>query len=182
MARAGRKRKVGVKREASGRVQRQSVENKARDEMQTAIEYRQKVFGVSAADAKDQKAATLLGRMCLTGSISDAQWQAGEDWLKLLSAYHAAINAPRGFSTHTIGTSTMSDEEHARRCAAAKKRMDDANKAVQGHAPMEEAKERFIALRTVIVEEMPADRMNGALRTALNGLVKHFGLEAKKAA
>jgi hypothetical protein len=67
-ARAGRKSKAG-KREANGRAQRPSTASVQQNAMQAALDYRQRVFGISAADSKDQKAATLLGRLCLQGVV-----------------------------------------------------------------------------------------------------------------
>jgi hypothetical protein len=103
----GRKRKAG-KREPNGRIARPSTETVEQDAMRTAIAYRQTVLGVSARDAKDQKATSLAGRLCLKGVISNAQWQAGEDWLALLNAMGAAVNAPRGIINRlvslTVGT------------------------------------------------------------------------------
>lgn len=181
MARPGRKRK-SVVREPNGRPQRAGKQSAEQETMSVAMGYRQNVLGVAPKDVMDQKAATLLGRLCLQGSISAAQWQAGEDWHKLLEALSAMMNAPRGFKTPTAGSGSMSEEEAARRYQEMKRRFDDANAAIEDHAPAEERKARFIAMRTIIVDETDLPQMHGSLRTALNGLVKHFGLEGRKAA
>lgn len=178
----GRKRKPG-KREPNGRIARPSIEAVEQDAMRTAIAYRQSVFGISPGDAKDQKATSLTGRLCLAGVLSNAQWQAGEDWLRLLNAVYAAINAPRGFNTPS-GASHVerSEAEEARRFQALKDAFDEANKAVEGHAPVAERIERMKALRLFLVDQVDAPRAHGTLRTALNGLANHFGHERREAA
>lgn len=182
MARAGRKRK-SVAREPNGKPQREGRVSAEQDAMSVAIKYRQSVLGVSAKDVMDQKAATLLGRLCLQGAISNAQWQAGEDWHKLADTMSQLTNAPRGFKTAAAaGAGVMTDDEAARRWEALKDRFDAANAAIEDHAPVEERRARFIAMRTIIVDQIDQPQMHGALRTALNGLVKHFGLEGRKAA
>lgn len=180
----GRKRKPG-KREPNGRIargpdRRVSAEQ---DVMSVAIGYRQTVLNVRAADALDQKAATLLGRLCLSGAISEAQWQAGEDWHELVDAMYAAANAPRGFKTASARTgSALSEDEEARRYKALKARFDAANSAVEDRAPVAERIERFKALRAIIVDQVDQPSMHGTLRMALNALAHHFGHERRKAA
>lgn len=181
MARAGRKRK-SIAREANGRAQRAPKLSAEQEAMSVAVRYRQEVLGVSPKDAMDQKAATLLGRLCLQGVISSAQWQAGEDWHKLLSTMSGMVNAPRGFKTPTAGGGALSDDEATRRYQETKRRFDAANSAIEDHAPAEECRARFHAMRCIIVDEVDQAQMHGTLRTALNGLVKHFGLEGRKAA
>lgn len=181
MSRAGRKRK-SVVREPNGKPKRAGRVTAEQDAMSVAIQYRQSVLGVSPRDVMDQKAATLLGRLSLSGVISSAQWQAGEDWHKLVNAMSAMTNAPRGFKTPSPGGSTVSDDEAARRYQDLKSRLDRANSAVEDHAPVIERIARFKALRAIIVDQQDAPHMHGTLRTALNGLVKHFGLEGRKAA
>jgi hypothetical protein len=179
-SRAGRKRKAG-KREGSGKLQRPTAGQVKDNAMQTAVAYRQSVFGISPADAKDQKAATLLGRLCIQGTVSEAQWQAGEDYLRLVNQRHAAVSAPRGF--RTAGNAALATDEDAetRRYWDVKARFDAANDAVEGHAPVIERVARMKALSIIVVQEVDQPGMHGTLRTALNGLVKHFKTEAKGA-
>lgn len=176
----GRKRKQG-KREANGKPQRPASVSVQQDAMRAAMEYRQRVFGVSPRDVMDQKAATLLGRLCLQGTISEAQWQAGEDWLRIVNARHAAANAPRGFRSAGNAAIALDDEEEASRYQAIKKAFDNANDAVEDHAPVTERIARMRALSAIVVLEIDQPKMYGTLRTALNGLVKHFKTEAKAA-
>jgi hypothetical protein len=99
------------------------------------------------------------------------------------NAMSAALQSPRGFKT--AGTSsgmTLSEELEAAKYRATKSAFDDANDAIEAHAPVEERKARMVAMRTFIIDEVDQPQMHGTLRTALNGLVKHFGLEGRRAA
>lgn len=184
MARAGRKRKIGVKREANGKPSRVGKKlTNEQEAMRAGIEYRQRVFGVSPKDALDQKACTLIGRLCLQGVISEPQWQAGENWLQLTNAMSAALQSPRGFKTPGSGAGmSITEELEAAKYRAVKEAFDNANDAIEDHAPIEERRARMIAMRTFIIDEVDQPMMHGILRTALNGLVKHFGLEGRKSA
>lgn len=70
MAKAGRKRKAG-KREPNGRLAREPDRriSAEQDAMSVAVGYRQSVLGVKSAHVLDQKAGTLIGRLCLAGAI-----------------------------------------------------------------------------------------------------------------
>lgn len=184
MARAGRKRKIGVKREPNGKPSRAGAKlSNEQEALRAGVEYRQRVFGVSPKDALDQKACTLIGRLCLQGVLSEAQWQAGENWLQITNAMSAALQSPRGFKTAGGGSAlSISEELEAAKYHATKSAFDKANDAIEDHAPVEERKARMVAMRTFLVDEVDHPHMHGTLRTALNGLVKHFGLEGRKAA
>lgn len=178
----GRKRKQG-KREANGRIQRPTHSQLEQENMRPAMEYRERVLGVPPKLVRDQKAATLIGRLCLSGAISEAQWQAGEDWHSLMEAMYAAANAPRGFKTGGNGSGVeLGEDEEARRYRSLKAKFGAANLAVEDRAPVAERIERFKALRLFIVDQVDQPSMHGTLRAALNGLAHHFGHERRKAA
>lgn len=176
----GRKRKAGP-REPNGRPQRRSVGTAEQDAMRTAIEYRQRVFGISPVDVRDQKAATLLGRLCLSGAVSEAQWQAGEDWLKLVNSVYSAVNAPRGFRTAGSMALALDEDAETERYRLIKARFDAANAAIEEHAPVVERIARMRVLTSVVVNEVDVPTLHGTLRMALNGLVRYFKTEAKGA-
>ena len=64
------------------------------DPRKTALEARQRVFGVSPADAPDPRVATVLGRLNLDGTITDSMYRAGLQYLDLYLAAMRAIKAP----------------------------------------------------------------------------------------
>lgn len=180
MTTRGRKRKGG-KREPNGRAARPAVAERADDAMRTALEYRQRVFGISAMDLRDQKAATLLGRLCLSGAVSEAQWQAGENWLRLVNSVYAAVNAPRGFRTAGSSALALDEDAEIERYQLLKTRFDAANTAVEEHAPVVEKIARMRVLTSVVVNEVDNPSQHGTLRMALNGLVRYFRTEARGA-
>lgn len=182
MSRAGRKRKPG-KREPNGRPSRAGQSLTAEQEARSVVhDYRQRLFGISDSVDNDKKASTHLGRMCLQGVISEHQWRAGEQWGQLVNARYAAINAPRGLKTGTGDGRMLDPDAEADVFKSTKEKLDDANRAVEEHAPMVERKDRLTALRIAIIDQHYAPHLNGSLRTALNALVRHFGYEGRRAA
>ena len=67
--------------------------------MQTAIEARQRIHGLTPALAVDQKAGSVLGRMCLAGDITEAQYEAGMRFYKAHAEMLRATLGPRGLET-----------------------------------------------------------------------------------
>lgn len=176
--RSGRKRRI-AKREPNGRPRRVATHVAEQDARRVALDYRRRVFGIKSEDLNiDSKAVTLIGRLCLQGSVSEAQWQAGEDWLGLVNARYAATNAPRGLRTAGNAAPALDEEAETERYWAVKCRFDDANAAVEDHAPVSERKERMRVLSLVVVQQMDEPKSHGTLRTALNGLVRFFRTEA----
>lgn len=86
----GRPRHAGP-REPNGRKQR------VRDMDSVAINARQRVFGLSEAQARDQHAETVLGRLWLRGVISEHQREAGYRYREKYLSMKRAIEPPRGF-------------------------------------------------------------------------------------
>ena len=72
---------------------------------QVATEARQRVYGLSPANAAHEKAGTVLGRLWLSGDITEPMRQAGERYLEIYEAAMKAINAPVGLRTRTAGDS-----------------------------------------------------------------------------
>lgn len=177
--RGGRPRKKG-KREANGKPQRSTVEHIRDDAMSVALAYRAQA-GVPPDALRDQKAATQLGRLCLAGSVTPAQWQAGEDWLQLVNARHALTLAPRGFRTAGNAALAIDDDAEAERYALVKERFDSATKAAEGRGPMLERMARVRAVSAIVVQDLPNEAMHAALHLALNGLVQFFKTEPRSA-
>ena len=86
----GRKRKPG-NRHACGKRKRGETE---REVMSTAIQARQRHYGVTAKQARDERLGTSLGRLAFRGEISDHQYQAGIAFAKLYHHHHIALGLP----------------------------------------------------------------------------------------
>jgi hypothetical protein len=89
----GRKRKNG-KRHPSGKLVQPRLEETQREVMATALEARQRHFGVSARQAKDERLGTALGRLAFAGSITPSQYAAGELYGETMARHRAVVGMP----------------------------------------------------------------------------------------
>jgi hypothetical protein len=85
MSRSGRKRKMGVARDAAGRSRNESRPDEIR-----AVVLAQRVREVGAAHAADPLAGSSLGRLLLRGDITQAWHDAGDRWAALVRR-HAVL-------------------------------------------------------------------------------------------
>jgi hypothetical protein len=87
----GRPKKLNVDRTPSGQISRAASAYRENEE---PIEVRMRMWGLSEVDARDQKSATVHGRMRLKKQITEQQYQAGEDMAKLYRSYLKAMSIP----------------------------------------------------------------------------------------
>jgi hypothetical protein len=87
----GRKRKAGA-RYPSGK--RTRVERE-RDAMATALEARQRHYGVTQKQAKDERLGSALGRLAFKQLISNGQYQAGIEFAKLHHRFTTMFGLPQ---------------------------------------------------------------------------------------
>ena len=80
----GRPRIEGAIREPSGKIYYGKAEEARRAETmtETATEARQRVFGVSKADAGTQEAGSVLGRLYLDGKLGPVLKEKGTSWFR----------------------------------------------------------------------------------------------------
>ena len=90
MAKAGRKRKNGVKRQPNGQPSRAGSSAKI---MNVALEQRRRM-GLDGAKARDQRAESPVGRLALAGRISDPEWEAAECLRARRHAFIAELARP----------------------------------------------------------------------------------------
>jgi hypothetical protein len=176
MTRRGRKRKAGVPRTKSGRISRAS---EAQAEHRPGIEARMRLFGLSEKDARDQKAATVIGRLCLTREISQGQYDAAMAYLDLYDAYKRAIKAPDGLRNGTGAGGDVADTDaYAQWCRTTIARHDAAIRAVQRENAVLRHRgcNLVAALDYMIRRDQFFAHMLGDCRLALNALAQHFGL------
>ncbi len=86
----GRKRKPG-NRYACGKLKREETEREA---MATALAARQRHYGVTARQARDERLGTSLGRLAFRNVISETQYQAGVVFGELHQRHHIAMGLP----------------------------------------------------------------------------------------
>ena len=91
----GRPRKPAVPRTPSGYISRAIVDPTETERiMETALAYRQHQYGLTYAQARDQKAESELGRLALAGRLSPAQYTAGVAYRECSIAARMALEAP----------------------------------------------------------------------------------------
>lgn len=98
----GRKRKTG-RRHPSGKLVQPGQAESQRDAMATVLAARQRHFGISARQARDERLGTALGRMAFAGKITGDQFAAGELYGELI----ARCNAVMGFTHHRHGLPSL---------------------------------------------------------------------------
>jgi hypothetical protein len=93
----GRPRIEGAIREPSGKIYYGKAEDARRAETmtETATEARQRVFGVSKADAGTQEAGSVLGRLYLDGKLGPVLKEKGTSWFRLEAGNRYAMDMAR---------------------------------------------------------------------------------------
>lgn len=92
----GRKRKSG-KRHPSGKLVQPSGAETQREVMATVLEARQRHYGVTAKQARDERLGTALGRLALTASITAEQYAAGQKYAEIHHRHHSVMGWPMPF-------------------------------------------------------------------------------------
>lgn len=175
MARAGRKRKIGVARTASGQISRAAGSYQENVE---PILTRMRLFGLSEADARDQKASTFLGRLRLANVISQPQYDAGIEFFSLHDRYNRAIAAPDGLKSTGGGVGADESESHSAWCQSIIVQHDKAKKAVVDEQCIliNRGAMLWAALDYVVLRDEQIWHLVGDAKLALNALAHHFGI------
>lgn len=176
----GRPRKTGVKRTASGRASRAGA---VAANMEPIL-LRMRMFGLSEKDARDQKAATFVGRMNLMDKktlISNAQYDASVEFLQVYDKYKRAIGAPDATKQSGGSGGGESTADYERWCANAKAKYNAAIEAVRVEQNLHENRgsNLYAALDYIVCRDEQQWHMVGDARLALNALAHHFGLLSK---
>jgi len=181
----GRKRKPGL-RYPCGRLKRQETE---RDAMATALTARQRHYGVTAAQARDARFGSSLGRLNLQSLIGDQQYDAGLRFARLYFAHHVINGLPTPSPQSVSGLmiyvgllegyeSVETDDEYAqklrRQFNAATDMLDQCDR---DHRMAAGRKPSLLLYRVVCTDEdttLWSETDIGNLRIALNYLARVF--------
>ena len=169
----GRKKTPGVKRTASGR------KSRARDAYTENLEpilTRMRLFGLTEKDARDQKASTFIGRLQLTKAISQAQYDAAQEYLSVYEAFQRAVKSPDALRSSNGGGDQGESPDYAKWCKRAIERKEDADKAIMDEQALFDNRGRalYAALQYVVCRDEEHHHLVGDCRLALNALVHHF--------
>lgn len=89
----GRKRKPG-NRHPCGKLVRPSTGETQAQILATVVEARQRHYGVSAAQARDQRLCSALGRLAFTGAITQQQYEAGQKFGEVYHRHQVVTGMP----------------------------------------------------------------------------------------
>lgn len=89
MTRKGRKRSPKAKRHPGGRIIQPSTND--RDLASVVLGARQRVHGLTEAQASQMPETTILGRLRATGEITARQYEAGVEYRQVVSLYDKAM-------------------------------------------------------------------------------------------
>lgn len=92
----GRKRKAG-RRHPSGKLVQPGAVETQREAMATVLEARQRHYGVTARQARDERLGTALGRLALGQVITAEQYAAGQKYGEVYHRHHAVMGWPMPF-------------------------------------------------------------------------------------
>lgn len=194
MGHRGPKKQKG-KRELNGQLSRRPAERNTRhldglDQEQramisTAIEARQRVWGLSPAVSRDQMAGSAIGRYCLQGNITRQQYDAAMIYLEVRNDHLIAVRAPRQPGAVDLNAThgSSGDYENINRTHKAIAAYDEMTGVIrEKQIEVGNMGNLFGALDAVICRDVMLEHLLGDVRTALNALVKHYGLDGRRAA
>lgn len=188
----GRKRISGVKREPNGKISRRKedvtarfareLDQAERDTLRPGLEARVKIHGIKPEDSRSQMAGSFVGRLCIGGELSVAQYDAAMTFLEDQRNNAIAIQAPRDPSAMDLnrvqgGSVGVENVDFYRRATT---RWRNAVAAVQERQnELRGQGAIYAALEVCVIRDVQAVHMIGWLREGLNALVRHYGVGDK---
>lgn len=171
----GRFRTENVPREPNGRISRSGIDHGPADVV--ALEARRRIWGLTEKEAKDQMAATFIGRLRLRRDLSEEQYNGALNAISLRNAYLRAIKAP-GAKYDGAGEAPDEDayEDWASRTVAAYNAM---RKGIQEAQNETRTDNYWAALDLVIYQDQPLEHMVGTVRSLCNFLARFFHVEGR---
>lgn len=194
MGKRGAKPKPG-KRERNGRLSRQpkhvsernmaDLDREQRDTLEPGLSARERIWGVKPQHSRDQKAGSAVGRYCLQGLITQAQYDAA---MLFLESYHRnlrAIDAPPQPGavdlnrTHGLAVG-LENVAQLRKWRAEHKAAEQAIQDKQNEIRL--MGNLMGAIGIILIRDQQMEHMLGDFRTAMNALIKHYRLDGRMAA
>jgi hypothetical protein len=177
----GRPRKTNVRRTKSGAMSRAAG---AYNENADAIALRMRVFGLTEKEARDQKAATYVGRLCLAGmrkstdGISEAQYDAAVAYLEARQNFKRAVKSPDALASGNGGASGLEGADYENWCKRAVTKWDGIEAAIRTEQGFHENRgaNMFAAVYHLLDRDEQLPHMVGDLRLALNAVGHHLGI------
>lgn len=190
----GPKRKPG-KREPNGRLSRDpaiaskrkldGLDLEQRETLSTGLEARERVLGVKPQHSRDQKAGSAIGRFCLQGQITQAQYDAA---MTFLESYHRnlrAIDAPPMPGAVDLNATRGRPVGRENPAQLRQWRLDHQAALAAIQAKQNEIRLQgnlYGSLYAMLVRDVQLDHLLGDVRTACNALMRHYKLMEREAA
>lgn len=179
----GRPRKTNIKRTKSGAISRAKS---AYNENADAIALRMRVFGLTEKEARDQKAATYVGRLCLAGirkstdGINEAQYDAAQAYLAARHDFQRAVKSPDALAVGAGGASGPEGPGYEQWCKRAIAKWEGIKAAIYLEQGLHENRgaNMWGAVDYLLVRDEQHPHMIGDLRLALNAIGHHLGMIA----
>jgi len=146
-----------------------------------ALEARARVYGLTPEQAKDQRAGTAIGRLAITGRLTDEQYEGLRRLQDLHADYQSAIAAPGQPKRPKEAAGTLDDDGHAEWCASVRRRYRDAMNDLTDAEAVGRKALRY-AFTMWVLNDTPDERCFAELQMAANVLSTHFMRERKRAA
>jgi len=191
----GRKKRDVNKREPNGRASRRKkdvmeqfladLDKDTRETQGVALTARHKIFGVDPKHSRDQKAGSAAGRYCLQGLITQAQYDAAMMFLESHQRNLRAIDAPPQPGAVDLNATRgrpvfLENPDQLRKWRSAHKAAMDAIQSKQNEIRL--MGNLYGAVYTILIRDVQLEHLLGDFRTAMNALIRHYGLDGRKAA
>lgn len=159
-------------------------DKKAQEIVAPALEARQRLFGLSAAHSRDQKAGSFIGRLCIGKELSVPQYEALCMWEESARQYRIIMTGPKGDSAQDPNrVAGRNGHENEKRSIEITKRHRSAERAIQNKQfELRNRANLWGALDVCVTRDRDVFNLVGDLREAANALVRHYGIEARAAA
>lgn len=191
MGRRGPKRQEGA-RDKRGKLSRRkadvttrlsgNLDKSERETLRIGVEARQRLYGFSADVLRDSKCETFVGRLRLSGELTERQWQAAENFHRDYRRMCVARDVPKQMGAvdlnrvHGIGT-----EEDPDKSVAASAAWANVMAAVQVRQNELRGQGALISsLWECIINDRQFPHMVEWLRQALTALADHYRLPAER--
>ena len=160
--------------------------------MNTALMARWRVHKVPMDKLRDQMAGSYIGRLCLSGELTQQQYDAAQAYLSDRRDYHMAIDAPKQMGAVDLNAvHGRNHHENIKRSEQAIVRFlgekrdgsGGATGAIRGaQTILGNRGNLYAAVDLCVAKDIDLHHMVGDVRLALNALVRHYGLGNRRAA
>jgi hypothetical protein len=169
----GRPCKPDVARNDNGRTSRSTRPAEAPDKL--GKETRMRLHGVSAENANQPEAATVIGRLYLSREITKAQYEALVRYFTARARYMLAIMAPDSLRSKGGAGAGISVDEGDEAAMSSWKKIITAVREAQNYS----SGNLYAALEYLVVKDESFPHMVGDLRVSANALCRHFGIDMR---